>query len=79
MLYVEPELFGDELFGEPPRVENEKNEEVGVLSANEESDDGSGHFGERAPSRESSCHGSNPVHNTDNRKLCKKKISKNRS
>lgn len=57
---IEPELFGDELFGEPPRIETVNPEGIeAVPNVNDESDDdGSDRFDIRAPSPVSSCEGS---------------------
>lgn len=55
---LEPELFGDELFGEPPRLETENQEIIETIPniAGESDDDASDHFDARAPSPNSSCH-----------------------
>ena len=57
--FIEPELFGDELFGEPPRIEtvNQEGTEA-VPKVIESDDDGSDRFDVRAPSPISSCEGS---------------------
>ncbi|KNC31247.1 hypothetical protein FF38_14426 [Lucilia cuprina] len=58
--FGQPELFGDELFGEPPRLETDTQEIIEPIpNVNEESDDDvSDHFDARAPSPDSSCEGS---------------------
>ncbi|TMW47257.1 hypothetical protein DOY81_007663 [Sarcophaga bullata] len=58
--FGQPELFGDELFGEPPRIETVNQEGIeAVPNVNDESDDdGSDRFDVRAPSPVSSCEGS---------------------
>ncbi|KAM7360893.1 RAD21 cohesin complex component verthandi isoform 2-T2 [Cochliomyia hominivorax] len=64
--FGQPELFGDELFGEPPRLEPENQEIIeSIPNVNEESDDdASDHFDGRVPSPEASCEGS-PVATKD--------------
>lgn len=58
--FGQPELFGDELFGEPPRLETENAERTTeVIPPLVDSDDNmSDHFDVRVPSPESTCHGS---------------------
>lgn len=54
--FGQPELFGDELFGEPPRLDEEVQQRLENLPIIEDSDDD--HFDVRAPSPASTCPGS---------------------
>lgn len=74
--FGQPELFGDELFGEPPRLEPESQEIIDSIPnvAEESDDDGSDHFDARAPSPDSICHGS-PTVNQKEDDLAKADVS----
>ncbi|XP_061393794.1 double-strand-break repair protein rad21 homolog [Musca vetustissima] len=62
--FGQPELFGDELFGEPPRLDAEVQQRLENLPIIEDSDDD--HFDVRAPSPASSCPGSPlPAHQNE--------------